>query len=136
MKIFKTITAALLLTVAVSATAADKDQLKLKSDMRSMLSAMEMIQRGGFYNNKESMKEGVKRLKKGLSSLRSSDAKQYLPKDQAYADKFANKRADMIAMYADDITASIDDGNWDDALNDYQQMLSQCTSCHLRIRSW
>jgi len=136
MKIVKTITAALLLTVAVSATAADNSQLKLKSDMRSMLSAMEEIQSGGFYNNKESMIEGVKRLKKGLVSLRSSDAKKYLPKDQAYADKFANKRADMIAMYADDITASINDGNWDDALNDYQQMLSQCTSCHLRIRSW
>ena len=136
MKIFKTITAALLLTVAVSATAADNNKLKLKSDMRSMLSAMEMIQSGGFYNNKESMKEGVKRLKKGLVSLRSSDAKLYLPKDQAYADKFANKRADMIAMYADDITASIKDENWDDALNDYQQMLGQCTSCHLRIRSW
>ncbi|MGB6018960.1 MAG: hypothetical protein WBF77_05135 [Sulfurimonadaceae bacterium] len=136
MKTFKTVTAALLLTVAVSATAADKNQLKLKSDMRSMLSAMEAIQSGGFYNNKESMIEGVERLKKGLSSLRSSDAKRYLPKDQAYADKFANKRADMIAMYADDITVSIKDGNWDDALNDYQQMLGQCTSCHLRIRSW
>ena len=136
MKIFKIITATLLLTIAISATAADNKQLKLKSDMRSMLSAMEMIQSGGFYNNKESMKEGVKRLKKGLSSLRSSDAKLYLPKDQAYADRFANKRADMIAMYADDITASINDGNWDDALNDYQQMLGQCTSCHLRIRSW
>ncbi len=136
MKIFKSITAALLLTVAVSASAADAEQLKLKSDMRSMLSAMETIQSGGFYKNTESIKEGVKRLKKGLSSLRSSDAKKYLPKDQAYADKFANKRADMIAMYADDIVSSIDTENWDDSLNDYQQILSQCTSCHLRIRSW
>jgi len=136
MNTFKTVTAALLLAATVSATAADTNNLKLKSDMRSMLSAMETIQSGGFYNNKESMLEGVKRLKKGLVSLRSSDAKLYLPKDQAYADKFANKRADMIAMYADDITASMNDGNWEDSLNDYQQILNQCTSCHIRMRSW
>ncbi len=136
MKILKSITAALLLTVAVSASAANAQQLKLKSDMRSMLSAMETIQSGGFYKNEESIREGVKRLKKGLSSLRSSDAKKYLPKDQAYADKFANKRADMIAMYADDIIVSMNSDNWEDALNDYQQILNQCTSCHLRIRSW
>ena len=136
MNTFKTVTAALLLAATVSATAADTNNLKLKSDMRSMLSAMEVIQSGGFYNNKESMLEGVKRLKKGLVSLRSSDAKLYLPKDQAYADKFANKRADMIAMYADDITASMNDGNWEDSLNDYQQILNQCTSCHIRMRSW
>lgn len=136
MKTFKSITAAILLTVTISATAADNQKSLLQNDMRSMLSAMEMIQRGGFYKNKPGLKEGVRRLKEGLSSLRSSDAKKYLPKDQAYADRFANKRADMIAMFADDIIVSIANDNWDDSLNDYQQILNQCTSCHLRIRSW
>lgn len=136
MKTFKTVTAALLLTVSISATAADEQKSLLQNDMRSMLSAMEMIQRGGFYKNKPSMKEGIKRLKEGLSSLRSTDAKSYLPKDQAYASRFASKRADMIAMFADDIMETSNNDNWDDALNDYQQILSQCTSCHLRIRSY
>jgi len=136
MKKFKSITAALLLTLSISASADDKQKSLLQNDMRSMLSAMEMIQRGGFYKNKPGLQEGIRRLKDGLESLRSSDAKKYLPEDQAYADKFANKRADMIAMFADDILVSIEKDNWDDSLNDYQQILSQCTSCHLRIRSW
>ncbi len=136
MKTLKTLTAALLLTVSISATAEDNQKAMLQSDMRSMLSAMEVIQRGGFYKNKPSMKEGVERLKKSLESLRTTDAKKYLPKDQAYASRFANKRADMIAMFADDILTTANNDNWDDALNDYQQILSQCTSCHLRIRSY
>ena len=136
MKIFKTVTAALLLTVSISATAAENQKSLLQNDMRTMLSAMEMIQRGGFYKNKPSMTEGVRRLKEGLGSLRSTDAKKYLPKDQAYASRFANKRADMIAMFGDDILVSAEKGDWDEALNDYQQMLNQCTSCHLRIRSY
>ena len=136
MKIFKTVTAALLLSVTISASAADKQQVLLQNDMRTMLSAMEMIQRGGFYKNEQSMQEGVKRLKESLASLRSTDAKKYLPKDQAYASRFANKRADMIAMFADDILVSAKKDAWDDSLNDYQQILNQCTSCHLRIRSY
>ena len=136
MKTFKTVIAALLLTVSISAIAEDNQKSLLQSDMRSMLSAMEIIQRGGFYKNKPSMTEGVQRLKKSLESLRTTDAKKYLPKDQAYASRFANKRADMIAMFADDILTTANNDNWDDALNDYQQILSQCTSCHLRIRSY
>ena len=46
------------------------------------------------------MKTGVKYLKDGLKSLHSTDAKSYLPDEQAYADKFAIKRATMIEMYA------------------------------------
>ncbi|MEN8147056.1 MAG: hypothetical protein ABFR02_05500 [Campylobacterota bacterium] len=136
MKTFKTVIAALLLTVSISAMAEDNQKSLLQSDMRAMLSAMEMIQRGGFYKNKPSMTEGVKRLKESLASLRTTDAKKYLPKDQAYASRFANKRADMIAMFADDILVTANNDDWDEALNDYQQILSQCTSCHLRIRSY
>ena len=136
MKTLKTVTAALLLTLSISATAAEDQENQLRNDMRSMLSAMEVIQRGGFYKDKASMKEGIKHLKESLSSLRSTDAKSYLPKDQAYASRFANKRADMITMFADDLMATSSKDNWDDALNDYQQILSQCTSCHLRIRAY
>ena len=111
-------------------------QTQLAVDMRAMLAALETIQMAGFYNDKEAMKTGVKRLKAGLSSLHSTDAKSYLPDDKAYADKFAIKRATMIDMYADDLADSLDHDNLDDALEDYAQILKQCTSCHMRIRPY
>ena len=132
-KILLTITA-LLMTSSLYASAADK--AKLSSDMRDMLSAMELIQKGGFYSTPKMMKSGVTKLKKGLSSLHSVDASKYLPKEQKHAGKFAIKRASMIEMYADDIISSLEHNDMDDALEDYAQILKQCTSCHLRIRSW
>ena len=109
---------------------------QLASDMRSMLSSMELIQKGGFYSKKEMMKKGVDNLIKGLGSLKSSDAREYLPQDKAYADKFAQKRAKMITMYANDILSSLEQNNMDEALEDYTQILKQCTSCHARIRPY
>lgn len=111
-------------------------QAQLAVDMRSMLAALETIQMSGFYNDPEGMKTGVKRLKAGLKSLHSTDARSYLPKDQAYAEKFAIKRAEMIELYADDLVASLDMNEMDAALENYTQILKQCTSCHIRIRPY
>ncbi|WP_373071080.1 hypothetical protein [Sulfurimonas sp.] len=133
-KIIYTLTATLLLISPLSANQTQRAQLA--SDMRSMLAAMEMIQKGGFYSKKEMMQKGVTDLKRGLHSLKSSDAKEYLPQDKAYADKFAQKRANMIEMYANDLISSLERNNMDDALEDYTQMLKQCTSCHSRIRKY
>jgi hypothetical protein len=109
---------------------------QLRADMRTMLSAMEMIQRGGFYSDQLSMTTGIKMLKESIGTLRSTDAKSYLPEDQKYADRFAKKRADMIVMYANDMAEGIESGNMDQALEDYSQILKQCTSCHYRIRNY
>lgn len=108
----------------------------LANDMRSMLSALEDIQKAGFYNDASGMKDGINKLTSGLSSLETTDAKSYLPDEEAYADKFAQKRARMIKMYADDILESVKANNMEDALEDYTQILRQCSSCHMRIRKW
>jgi len=132
----KIIAVTLTLLFTTSLIASDTQRAKLALDMRDMLSAVEIIQRGGFYSKPIMMKEGVKKLKKGLVSLESADATKYLPDDQKNATKFANKRARMIEMYADDLIDSIEHNNMDDALEDYSQIIKQCTSCHLRIRSY
>jgi hypothetical protein len=128
--------AAGLLGVSLYAAPATEKQAQLAVDMRAMLAALETIQMSGFYNDHQGMKTGVKRLKEGLKSLHSTDAKSYLPDEKAYADKFAIKRATMIEMYADDMVDSLNHDNMDDALDDYTQILKQCTSCHLRIRPY
>jgi len=125
-----------LLSLLVATSVFAQPKADMAQDMRTMLSAMQEIETSGFYNNKEGMQTGVKKLKSGLTSLLSTDAKEYLPDDQAYANQFAKKNATMINMYADDLLDSLSQDKMDDALENYSLILKQCTSCHLRIRSY
>lgn len=130
---------ALVFSLAVAAHAGDIESMKARmmmQDMRTMLEAMEQIQRGGFYSSTEDMKAGVKKLQGTLKTLESDDIKWILPKDQVYAYKFAQKRASMLRIYSDDLVTSINAGHMDEAMEDYNQLLKQCTSCHIRIRNW
>jgi len=44
----------------------------------------------------------------------------------------------MIKMYAEDLILAIEADDFDESLEDYNQILKQCSSCHSRIRqrSW
>lgn len=123
------------LSGVVNAGQVDHKSMMMK-DMRTMLDAMEQIQRGGFYSSKEDMKAGVKKLQGTLKTLESDEIKWIMPKDQVYAYQFAQKSARMLRLYSDDLIASIDAGHMDEALEDYNQLLRQCASCHIRIRNW
>ncbi len=128
---------ALVSLLAGSLNAADNEhRTMLMKDMRTMLDAMEQIQRGGFYSSSDEMKIGVKKLQGTLKTLESDEIKWILPKDQVYAYKFAQKTASMLRLYSNDMITSIDAGRMDDALEDYSQLLKQCSSCHIRIRNW
>lgn len=124
--------------LALSSQAAKQvdTRLELMKDMRTMMDAMEQIQRAGLYSSTDEMKVGVKKLQGTLKSLESEEVKAILPKDQVYAYKFAQKTAQMLRMYSDDMIVSIEAGKMDNALDDYTQLLKQCTSCHIRIRNW
>lgn len=128
---------ALVSLLAGSLNAAENEhRTMLMKDMRTMLDAMEQIQRGGFYSSPDDMKNGIKKLQGTLKTLESDEIKWILPKDQVYAYKFAQKTASMLRLYSDDMITSIDANRMDDALEDYNQLLKQCTSCHIRIRNW
>ena len=132
----KYIIATIISTVLASSLFAGNatEQSKLASDMRSMLSATVDMQRAGFYSNKTGIQDATKRLISNLDSLITTDASQYLPDDQANAGKFAKKRAKMIKMYAEDLVLSVENNDFEEAMEDYSQLLRQCTSCHSRIR--
>jgi hypothetical protein len=122
---------ALLLLTGSSLSAAQKDpRSMLMKDMRTMLDAMEQIQRGGFYSSSEDMKLGVKKLQGTLGSLETEDVQWILPKDQKHAFAFAQKSAKMLRMYSDDLVVSVDSGRMDDALENYNQLLRQCMFSH------
>jgi len=132
----KIITTVLALLLTSSLYAGDKtQQAKLSSDMRAMLESVVDIQRAGFYNNKKGIKDAAKNLIGSLDSLIKTDASTYLPEGKANAGKFAHKRQRMIKMYAQDLIAAIDAGDIDESIEDYNQIVKQCTSCHSRIRN-
>jgi len=125
----------LALALTTSLYAGDKTaQSKLSSDMRTMLSAVVDMQRAGFYNNKAGVKEATQRLISSLDSLLTTDASAYLPDTKSNAGKFAKKRQRMIKMYAEDLIESVNNNDINEAIEDYSQILRQCTSCHSRIR--
>jgi len=109
-------------------------QSKLASDMRTMLSSIVSIQRAGFYNNKSGIKDATNKLVENLDTILATDPTTYLPDDKITAGKFAEKRVRMIKLYADDLLASLDTNNMNEAMEDYNQIVAQCTSCHSRIR--
>lgn len=134
-KSFTLLALSFLLAGSLNASANDHRTMLMK-DMRTMLDAMEEIQRGGLYSSTEDMKSGIKKLQSTLKTLESEEIKFILPKDQVYAYKFAQKSAHMLRLYSDDMIVSIEAGRMDEALDDYNQLLKQCTSCHIRIRNW
>jgi len=133
MKLIYTLLITMLLSSLLLAKSST-EQARLASDMRSMLSAVADIQKAGFYSNKAGIKDATKRLISNLDSLIQTDARKYLPDDQVNAGKFAKKRAKMIKMYAKDLVESVNNDDFNEAIEDYSQLLRQCTSCHSRIR--
>ncbi len=125
----------LMLSALISFAEVPKEK-RFAFEMKLLLDAMEEIQKGGLYNCTECMEKGVKKLKENLSSIKSVEVKSFLPEHQKYAYKFAQKRAKMIEMYADDMLESIKNNRPEEALNDYAQILKQCMSCHMRLREW
>lgn len=133
MKSITTIIVAMLLSSSLYA--GDRtQQSRLASDMRIMLKELGNIQVAGFYKNKSGIDISARRLISSLDSIIESDASLYLPDSKSKAGKFAKKRASMIKMYAQDLVVSMQDDDMDEAMEDYAQIMRQCTSCHSRIR--
>ena len=113
-----------------------KGRTKLQIEMQKFSAGVELIQKGILYNCKECLDDGADRILKNIKVLEKVDVKHFLPENQKYAYKFAQKSARLIEMYAKDAKASFAAGNMDDVINDHNQIIRQCTSCHMRIRGW
>jgi len=127
----------IVVVLLLCADAADKrGRTKMQTQMQKFAAAMELIQKGILYNCKECIDDGADRILKDVKLLEKVDVKHFLPQNQKYAYKFAQKTARLIDMYAKDIKESFAAGNMDDVINDHSQILRQCNSCHMRIRGW
>ncbi|RUM44887.1 MAG: hypothetical protein DSY46_04475 [Hydrogenimonas sp.] len=105
-------------------------------DMHKMAAGMKLIQNGFLYRCPEHscLIDGAERILDVVKTLETQEMKDFLPDDQKYAFKFGQKSARMIELYAKDLIDSAKSNNMDDALEDYNQILRQCASCHLRLR--
>jgi 5-methylcytosine-specific restriction endonuclease McrBC regulatory subunit McrC len=122
--------------LVLNLNAMDSTEKELPSKMQTLLKNMESIQRAGLYNNMEELKKSIKTLKSNIKFAKDLHIKKFLPEYQKFATKFSEQRVKMIEMYADDMLESANNKKLDDALNDYSQILRQCTSCHIRLREW
>lgn len=132
-KILMLLTSLLLVSSLQATEYGKKDRLK---DMRAMTKALNHIQKGLVGTCVTCVKSGVMDLKTALRALDSIDAKDYLPKEQARAHKFARKMAKNVKIYADATLEAYNDKEYFEAMDMFSLTMNQCVSCHMRVRDW
>lgn len=131
----KTILLAVVL-VCSSLFAKDYTPSQRMSDMVKMAEGLSLIQKGFLYRctTGECFVKGGNLILDVVETLETQEMKDFLPSQQKYAYKFGEKSARMIDLYVKDLKESAKNGHIDDALEDYNQILRQCNSCHIRLR--
>ncbi|MCH9812569.1 MAG: hypothetical protein K0U47_01335 [Epsilonproteobacteria bacterium] len=124
----------LLATSGLQASQETKQQ-RLKV-MHTYAGALHMVQDGFLYNSRTKVLNGAKTLHDTAKDVLNHDMESHLPKNQAYTHKFARKITERILVHADGITDATKRANPLEAMDEFNYVIKQCTSCHLRIRSW
>jgi len=122
---------ALLGVSVLSMSAYGYDQTERIKDMRTMEQAMSEIQKGLLYNNPKMVLDGVENLKKASANV------EVAPKaSMDYSVGFAKKQSDNIMKYAEKIKTNIAAGHKHGAAKNYNNVMTECISCHNKIRKW
>ena len=97
---------------------------------------MAMIQKGFLYSNIKDVKKGAKDLRETV--LRTEPPKEDISKTgmASYRYSFGKKDAAKIAAMADKIATSLENGQPNKAMKEYNAILKGCISCHIKIRKW
>jgi hypothetical protein len=128
----------ILIAILFYSTLWAKDYTKSQriTDMNKMADGLSLIQKGFLYRCKDGscFEKGGSIILNVVKTLETQEMKDFLPTQQKYAYKFGEKSAKMIELYVNDLNESIKAKNTQDALEDYNQILRQCNSCHIRLR--
>lgn len=131
----KILIALMLIATCLVANEKENKQHRLEN-MQTLARAMDDIQNGFLYNNKNLIKEGATAILNTASSIETKDLKSALPEETAYAHKFAQKMANRTKAHAQGVLDALEANDALTAMDEYLYILRQCTSCHLRIRNW
>jgi len=120
---------------------AQKDeQLELRKTMISFASAMETIQHGILYNDKQEMLKGAQLLSLNNTKLfeKHGDALAFhMPENPEFAKKYAKRTSQKIQDYAHQMTTDLDDRKAYSKMSAiYTHILQECVGCHQKVRRW
>jgi len=124
----------------LSLSANDEKQLELRKTMISFATAMELIQHGILYNNKEEMNKGAQLLKVNNTQLfkEHGDALAvHMPENPEFAKEFAKRTGKKIQDYADKMTSDLGNRTAYSKMSAlYSHILQECVGCHQKVRRW
>ena len=106
------------------------------SDMKELSNGMGFIMNGLLYDNVVDIKNGTQKIQSTIKHIQSQDLKQYLPKDTAYAYKFAEKSLRRITEYSNEVDEAMRANDYEGAFESSVLLMRQCNSCHSRVRGW
>lgn len=137
-KTLLTIALASIFSVGSFANDIEKQKIQRKLDMHTLSSGLKLVQDGIIYNDKSILLSGIDMIKKGEKTLLSAhgdDLKKYLPKDTAYAYKYAQIAGKRIATYSNELKElAQNNGDYTEISQTFSLILNECAGCHLRIR--
>ena len=127
-----------LVSVALMAgqyTKADRVQ-----DMQKMAAAMNEIETGFFYNNKDQVIQGALKLSDTIRHVRppleEKEEKNPMMRYMNEKVKFSNKIVKTIDRKAEIIIERFQSGDTSQALQAYKKIMSSCMECHAKLRRW
>ena len=110
------------------------------NDMHEMAHAMNIIQSGFFYNNYETVAEGVdmlttatSRVKPPLEELEEKDVMSRYMNNKV---RMTNKIVRKINQKSLTILQRFKSGDSHQAVQAYDKIVQQCMNCHRDIRNW
>ena len=110
------------------------------NDMHEMAYAMNTIQSGFFYNNYETISEGIEHLSTAMSRvkppLEELEEKDVMSRYMNNKVRMTNKVVKKINQKALTILQRYKRGDSQQAVQAYTKILGQCMACHRETRNW
>ncbi len=109
-------------------------------DMQTMAQAMNDIESGFFFNDKQKVIKGALKLSDTIRHVRppleDKEEKNPMMRYMNEKVKFSNKIVKKIDRKAETIIERFQDGDVSEALQAYKKIMSSCMECHAKIRKW
>lgn len=104
--------------------------------MHTYTGSLHTVQDGFLYNDHKKVIEGATMILKTAKHVKTHNMKAHLPKNQAYTYKFALKMTDRIIAHSESMLDAISRKKPLEAMDEFNYVIKQCTSCHIRVRDW
>ena len=131
---------ALLLLIGTALYAAPYTKQDRINDMHEMAYAMNTIQSGFFYNNYDTISEGIEHLTAAMQRvkppLEELEEKDVMARYMNNKVQMTNKIVKKINQKSLTILQRYKNGDSQQAVQAYDKILQQCMKCHRETRNW